>query len=93
MRIEWRSDEVLAAHSKALNEALEVVDGRLAEAGWVDGEVFSTAKIAMGAPMHGIFDVDGPRRSFPAIVAWIHRLRNRSAYRINVMASYDELRA
>ncbi|MDE0303698.1 MAG: glutathione S-transferase family protein [Albidovulum sp.] len=93
MRPKERSEEALAAHAQALNKSLAIIDARLAKSGWLDGEGFSTAEIAMGAPMHRVFDVDWPRGDFPAICSWLDRLRKRAAYRNTVMTSYEELRA
>ena len=91
--MEKRSAETLEKHAKTLNAALAIVEGRLATTDWLNGNAFSTAEIALGAPMHRIYDVDWPRGSYPAIHAWLDRLRDRPGYRATVMTSYDELRA
>ena len=92
--MDQRSDAVLAKQSAALNAALAIVEGHLSGKDWMNNRAFSTAEIALGAPMHRIFDVEGwPRDTYPAIEAWLARLRDRPAYRDHVMTSYEELRA
>lgn len=92
MRPDERSDKALAGHAEALNAALAILDGRLAEAGWLDGRGFSTAELAAGSLMYRIHDVDWAMGDFPHVRGWYDRLAARPAYRETVMTSYEELR-
>ena len=92
MRPGERSEAALATQAEALNAALAILDGRLAEAEWLNGRAFSTAELAAGSLMYRIHDVDWPIGDFPHVRAWYDRLAERPAYREIVMTSYDELR-
>ena len=90
---EKRSTDKLAALGKTLNAALDVLNGQLTQTTWLAGEAISTADIVAGPPLHRVYDVDWPIEAFPAVEAWLDRLRDRPAYRDTVMTSYEELRA
>ncbi len=87
-----RSAEKLAHLSRSLNAALRIVEGRLSETDWLDGNAVSGAEIAAGSLMFRVFDLGWPRDGFPAVERWYQRLSERPAYRETVMTSYDELR-
>ncbi len=88
-----RSAESLARHADSLNAALRILDDRLSETDWLDGNAFSGAEIAAGSLMYRVFDVGWPGAVFPAVERWYGILSNRPAYRETVMTSYEELRA
>ncbi len=88
-----RSAESLARHAESLNAALRILEGRLSEVDWLDGNGISGAEIAAGSLMFRAFDLDWPRDGCPAVERWYRRLTERPAYRETVMASYEELRA
>ena len=54
MRPEERSEATLATQAEALNAALAILDGRLAEVGWLKGHAFSTAELAAGSLMYRV---------------------------------------
>lgn len=88
-----RSDAKVSRNLKALDAALEVLSTGLDQSGWLDGEAFSVADIAVGTGLYRYFDMDIPRDPPDRIVAYHDRLARRPAYRAIVMTSYEELRA
>ncbi|MBT8409028.1 MAG: glutathione S-transferase family protein [Alphaproteobacteria bacterium] len=88
-----RSADVLNKHLKALDTALDIVEGQLQRTDWLAGHEFSLADITAGAPMYRYHNMDIPRAARPDLHAWYDRLTSRPAYRETVMTSYDELRA
>lgn len=87
-----RSPDALAAHLSALNAALDVLEGQLANGDWLVGDTMTLADIAAGTPMYRYFDLDLDHGNRPALRAWYDSLTRRPAYQATVMTSYDELR-
>ena len=88
-----RSDEMMNVHMKALNKALDIVEGALEGKDWLVGGRLSMADVAAGTPMFRYFHMDIPRQDRPAIAEWYNRMEARPAYQGSAMTSYEELRA
>ena len=84
-----------AAVTKALDQTarcLTLVDARLADRPFVDGDAVSLADIAIGTHLYRYFELEILRPSLPRLEGWYDRLRDRPAYREHVMVPFGELR-
>jgi len=89
---EQRSAAALEDAVTALDRALDILESRLATSSHLAGSLFGIADIAAGAHMHRYRTLDFPRRSRPALDAWIERIAARPAWQARVATSYEELR-
>ena len=87
-----RSQDALAGHLKALDLALDMLEGQLSRSEWLAGDTLTLADIATGTCMFRYHDMDIPRRDRPALSRWYGQMTARPAYRQTVMTSYEELR-
>ncbi len=89
---EDRSEAVAARHQAGFFDALEPLEGRLAESDWLAGPDFSMAEVAVGTLFYRATDICEPFSGRPNLEHWYERLTQRPAYQRAVMTSYDELR-
>lgn len=89
-----RSDAALACQMTELAAALSVIDHGLGWHGWLSGERFGLADIALGTPMHRLTDL-APElvEPVPHVRDWVERLSERHGWRTHVAVGYEELRA
>ena len=59
---------------------------------FVVGDALTLADIVIGHVLYRYYDMDIPRRSFPAVAAYYTRLTGRPAYRTHVMVDYSILK-
>ena len=64
----------------------------LTERPYLAGDTFSLADIPAGAALYRYYELDTDRPAAPNVEAWYARLRQRPAFRKNVMRSFDELK-
>lgn len=84
--------EAITAACKALNKNLKIADNRLASSTYLVSDNFTMADVVFGHILYRYFDIDIPRAEFSNIARYYEMLQSRTAYRNNVMVSYDELR-
>ncbi|HEX3347943.1 MAG TPA: glutathione S-transferase family protein [Acetobacteraceae bacterium] len=73
-----------AAIDRAIEEASgiwSILDARLARHPYVAGATFTLADITFGVHVHRWLNMDFPRKPFPHLTAWYHRLVERPAYK------------
>jgi glutathione S-transferase len=87
---DWRMINAGVAASAALFRFLDVV---LATRPFLAGDRLSLADVPAGAMLYRYFELDIQRPPLPNVEAWYGRLRDRPAYRENVMIPFDELKA
>ncbi|HWY62903.1 MAG TPA: glutathione S-transferase family protein [Rhizomicrobium sp.] len=76
----------------ACNEQLHLIDRVLSRHPFLGGSSFSLADIPAGTLLYRYFELDIDRPNLANVEAWYARLRERKAYRENVMIPFDELR-
>lgn len=75
-----------------LDPFLTVGDNQLSLHPFIAGENFTLADIQMGHCLYRYFDIDISRKPYPNLKRYYEELMKRSAFKENVMVSYDELR-
>jgi len=83
---------ILARATEKLIPLSEMLNTRLADGPWLDGERFSFADIACGHILHRYFTLDWDRPERPALAAYYDRLQTRSAYTEHAMVPYLDLK-
>lgn len=68
-----------------------LLDQILARHPYLNGETFSLADIPAGTSLFRYFELEIERPHCPYVQAWYRRLRQRPAYRKNVMIPFDDL--
>lgn len=79
-----RSLERCAAHFRLL-------DTMMAGRDWLLSETMTLADITIGTHLYRYYELDIERPNIPNIRNWYERLKQRPAYRDNVMVPFDEL--
>jgi|SRR5262245_23847376 glutathione S-transferase len=69
----------------------QLLDGILADRGFLLGEQFSLADIPAATHLYRYFNIDIARPSLPNVERWYRTLQMRSAYRAHVMIPFEEL--
>ncbi len=87
-----RDPEVLREASAKLAPLAQMLDERIADGPWLDGDHFSFADIACGHILHRYHTLDWPRPVLANLTRYYERLQTRSAYREHAMVSYEALR-
>ena len=87
-----RNPRVLAAASERLTQLARMLDARIADGPWLDGDRFSFADIACGHILHRYHTLNWDRPVLNNLSSYYERLQNRPAYLQNAMVSYDDLR-
>ncbi|WP_353475025.1 glutathione S-transferase family protein [Salipiger sp. H15] len=89
---ETRDPQLLQRATERLVPLARMLDDRLAEGPWLDGERFTFADIACGHILHRFYTLDWPRPQLENLRRYYERLQTRPAYRENAMVSYEALR-
>lgn len=87
-----RDPAILRRATSKLIPLAEMLDARIAEGPWLDGDRFSFADIACGHILHRYFSLAWPRPELPHLGRYYERLKERPAYRDHAMISYEALR-
>lgn len=87
-----RDPEILARATRQLRPLAEILNKRLAEGPWIDGDRFTFADIACGHILYRYFTLPWDRPDLSNVRAYYDRLRSRRPYREHVMVSYENLR-
>lgn len=74
-------------------EHYRLLDRWLADKKFLLGDGFSLADIPAGTTLYRYFELDIERPSVPNVEAWYARLRERLAYRENVLVPFTDLKA
>lgn len=83
----------IAAALAETGRCFGLLDEQLAGRPYVAGNHLTLADIAAGATLHRWFNLDVERPSHGNVEAWYRRLQTRPAFQVNVMVSFEELRA
>jgi glutathione S-transferase len=76
----------------ATAELMGVLDSVLADRPYLGGETFTLADIPAGAMLYRYYELDIERPDLPHVAAWYDRLRQRPAYREQVMTPFEDLK-
>ncbi len=87
-----RSPERILQLSEDASRVYGILDARLAETPWLAGTTFSMGDIPAAVTLHRWYTMDIPRPDLRNLANWYERLGERSAFRSNVMTSYEPLR-
>lgn len=94
----WRTPEaqrnpaaITAAEARMKAQAA-IIDTRLGDGPYLDGETFSFADIAVGVPLYRYFNLPFDRAETPNLTSYYERLASRPAYAAHVMISFESLR-
>jgi glutathione S-transferase len=87
-----RDPRILTDATAKLIPLAKMLDQRIAEGPWLDGNRFSFADIACGHILHRYFSLDWPRPELANLSRYYERLQTRPAYRNHAMVSYEALR-
>ena len=68
-----------------------LIDGLLAQRPFLAGDFFSLADIALGSLLYRYYEMDIERPQATHVAAWYGRLKDRPAYRQNIMVAFNEL--
>ena len=82
---EQRDTALIAAQAERLGQAMQLLDGHLAERPFVAGEALSMGDIPVGAVCWRYLQLPIARPELPHIQAYFARLKTRPAYRTHVM--------
>lgn len=88
-----RNPAVIAQGIEATKPLARMLDARLGEGPWLDGDLFTYGDILCGHLLYRYFSHDFDKAETPALEAYFRRLQARPAYREHVMVSYEPLRA
>jgi Glutathione S-transferase len=88
-----RDAAAIARAVEAVKPLARMLDARLGDGPYLDGERFTFADILCGHLLYRYFTHDFERADTPALAAYYERLTARQAYRTHVMVSYEPLRA
>jgi glutathione S-transferase len=89
---EKRDERRNAGLLKATEDALAMLDARLADRPFLAGDTLTLADIPAGAQLYRYYEMAIDRRRLPNVAAWYARLRERPAYRTQVMRPFGELK-
>lgn len=88
-----RSDpDILRQSTERLIPLARILNDRLKDGPWLDGDHFTFADIACGHILHRYHTLDWARPHLQNLSSYYERLQTRSAYRENAMVSYEALR-
>ena len=83
-----RDHSAIEAGSAELMQLMPLVEKRLGEGPFLNGEALSFADISFGHLLYRYFTLDFDRADTPLLQAYYARLQDRSAYREYVMVDY-----
>ncbi|MGE0715515.1 MAG: glutathione S-transferase family protein [Alphaproteobacteria bacterium] len=89
---ETRDPAVLRAATERLAPLARMLDARIGDGPWLDGDRFSFADIACGHILHRYHSLAWERPKLANLGAYYDRLQTRPAYRDHAMVSYEALR-
>lgn len=87
-----RDPRILADATERLIPLAKILDARLGNGPWLDGDRFSFAYIACGHILHRYHSLEWDRPQLRNLEDYYERLQTRLAYRQNAMVSYEDLR-
>ena len=87
-----RNMDALAAGIAKAADLMKMLDKRLGEAAYLNGDKLSFADIVVGHVLYRYFTLDFDRPRVPHVEAYYQRLTERQAYADNVMIDYSSLR-
>ncbi len=87
-----RSAAVIAEGAAKLKTLVPMVDARLGEGPFLNGEHLSFADIMLGHTLYRYYTLEFERAATPNLDAYYARLRARPAYVEHAMVSYESLR-
>lgn len=88
-----RNPEAIAQAIASLKPLAKMLDARIGDGPFLDGDRFTFADILCGHLLYRYFTHDFDRADAPQLAAYYERLTARPAYRQHVMVSYEPLRA
>lgn len=68
-----------------------MLDQHLADKPFIGGDTLTMGDIPAGAQLYRYYELEIDRPALPNVEAWYARLREREAYRANVMVPFNEL--
>lgn len=87
-----RDPQVLVGAQERLIPLAHMLNERIAEGPWLDGDRFTFADIACGHILHRYHTLEWDRPRLENLENYYRRLQQRPAYRENAMVSYEDLR-
>jgi glutathione S-transferase len=87
-----RDPRILADATDRLVPLAEMLNDRIAEGPWLDGDRFTFADIACGHILHRYHSLEWEKPALKNLGRYYERLQTRPAYRENAMVSYEDLR-
>jgi len=87
-----RDPKILKDATARLVPLAEMLDTRIGNGPWLDGDRFSFSDIACGHILHRYHSLDWSRPKLDNLLSYYERLQKRAAYRNHAMASYEALR-
>lgn len=87
-----RDPAILTRAVEAVIPLAEILDRRIGQGPWLDGEQFSFADIACGYVLYRYYALDWDRPYLANLAGYYERLQQRPAFRDHVMVSYEALR-
>ena len=89
---ERRDPSILREATDRLIPLARMLDARVADGPWLDGDRFTFADIACGHILHRYHSLDWARPRLDNLARYYERLQHRPAYRDHAMVSYEALR-
>jgi glutathione S-transferase len=86
-----RNTAAVAAAEARLKANWALLDARIGDGPWMNGEAFSFADVACGVMLHRLFTLEHDRPDVPHVRAYYERLMTRPAY-AHVAVSFEALR-
>lgn len=87
-----RDTQILMDATDRLIPLAQMLDNRIGDGPWLDGDRFTFADIACGHILHRFFSLEWNRPELKNLSDYYQRLQTRAAYRENAMVSYEGLR-
>jgi glutathione S-transferase len=87
-----RNPATIANGVARLKTLTPMIDARLSDGPWLNGEDFSFADVMLGHNLYRYYTLEFERAVTPNLDAYYARLQERPAYREHAMVSYESLR-
>ena len=87
-----RDPAILERATAKLVPLAQILDRRIGDGHWLDGDTFSFADITVGHILHRYHSLEWDRPELTNLSAYYDRLQSRPAFREHVTVSYEDLR-
>ena len=87
-----RSAEAIANGAARLKQLVPMIDARLGQGPWMNGDAFCFADVMVGHLLYRYYTLDFDRGPSPNLDTYYASLQERPAFREHAMVSYDSLR-